>query len=359
MEDLQSITVIRVNHKGRYCISLVWAKTRYRFYNGASIGSYAKPNSLPETERKRAFNQLLEQFVKAIRLGWTPELNWSDRLCRPTMDKSILDVALKKKLSHGYSYHYERKLKWIVATLKESLGSNNPTPRLLANFINDNRWSPSMQNNLKRHILPLEHQMQTLGYKGTASTFIHKRKVEETLHKPIKNIGILLQEIEAFDTNLHLCAVLMYTCLLRPHREIRMLTWENFGDDFSYVALSGAMTKGKKNRIIPIQQSVREMLIKRKHEQANSANIFSGSNTPFSISYFNGLWTRFKKTSNNIERGVTLYSIRHTAAIHVYKNSGSLQTLQSVMGHSSMLVSLTYLRGLDIPTIKLNDLPDL
>ena len=46
---------------------------------------------------------------------------------------------------------------------------------------------------------------------------------------------------------------------------------------------------------------------------------------------------------------VTICSFRHSGAIDVFKRTRSITKLQKAMGHSSINVSLTYLRGLEIP----------
>ena len=58
-----------------------------------------------------------------------------------------------------------------------------------------------------------------------------------------------------------------------------------------------------------------------------------------------------------IESNVTIYSFRHTGAIEIFKRTGSITKLQKAMGHSSINVSLTYLRGLEIPELKEEDMP--
>ena len=73
--------------------------------------------------------------------------------------------------------------------------------------------------------------------------------------------------------------------------------------------------------------------------------------------YFKTLWTRFKRQSNTLEQGQTLYSFRHSGAIEIFKRTGSLTKLQKAMGHSSINVSLTYLRGLEIAELKEEDMP--
>ena len=45
--------------------------------------------------------------------------------------------------------------------------------------------------------------------------------------------------------------------------------------------------------------------------------------------------------------------------LQVFEKTGSLQKLQQVMGHSDMKVSLTYLRGLELKQLNVEDLPDL
>ena len=73
--------------------------------------------------------------------------------------------------------------------------------------------------------------------------------------------------------------------------------------------------------------------------------------------YFKTLWSRFKRQSNLLEQGQTLYSFRHSGAIEIFKRTGSITKLQKAMGHSSINVSLTYLRGLEIAELKEEDMP--
>jgi len=66
------------------------------------------------------------------------------------------------------------------------------------------------------------------------------------------------------------------------------------------------------------------------------------------------------RSENNpklLEKDQTLYSFRHSGAIQVYEKSGSLTKIQKAMGHSSINVSLTYLRGLEVAELKEEDMP--
>jgi integrase len=82
-----------------------------------------------------------------------------------------------------------------------------------------------------------------------------------------------------------------------------------------------------------------------------------GNHKPLNQDYFKTLWSRFKRQSNTLEQGQTLYSFRHSGAIEIFKRTGSITKLQKAMGHSSINVSLTYLRGLEIAELKEEDMP--
>ena len=69
--------------------------------------------------------------------------------------------------------------------------------------------------------------------------------------------------------------------------------------------------------------------------------------------------SRYKLVSNLLDENQTLYSFRHTGAIEIFKRTGSINKLQKAMGHSSINVSLTYLRGLEIPELNEEDMPIL
>ena len=56
---------------------------------------------------------------------------------------------------------------------------------------------------------------------------------------------------------------------------------------------------------------------------------------------------------------VTLYSFRHSRAIEIFKRTSSITKLQKAMGHSSINVSLTYLRGLEVPELNKEDMPTI
>jgi integrase len=120
----------------------------------------------------------------------------------------------------------------------------------------------------------------------------------------------------------------------------------------SFIQLSGDRVKSKRNRIVPVPCYIRKELTKGN----DIDHIFTNTNRPPNPDYFKTLFRRFKRNSK-IDRNITLYSFRHTGAIEIFKRTGSITTLQKAMGHSSLNVSLTYLRGLEVAELKEEDMP--
>ena len=208
-------------------------------------------------------------------------------------------------------------------------------------------------NTVKRHMSVLLNDAVKLGLKSNPLLKVSSKKEKARLHKPIGNIKLLLEEIEGFSFNLYLCCLMTYGCLLRPHREIRQLSWNSFSDDLKFITLSGKDNKSGRNRIVPVPKYVRDILVKGNP----CDNIFSGNPKPLNEDYFKTLWSRFKAQSETLEQGQTLYSFRHTGAIEIFKRTGSITKLQKAMGHSSINVSLTYLRGLELAELTEEDMP--
>jgi len=54
---------------------------------------------------------------------------------------------------------------------------------------------------------------------------------------------------------------------------------------------------------------------------------------------------------------ITTNSINRLRVFKSIKRTGSLSKLQKALGHSSLAVSLTYLRGLEVSELKEEDMP--
>ena len=324
---------------------------RIRVFNGNKFQVELNPNSFPKEQRLVQANILAALIYSKLSTGYNPFHKAVKNKLQGLSDMEVLIKAADKKVTQGVSKHYERQLRYTLSALsKQTSGevSERVVKKVLEHFSN-----PTSYNTMRRSLQVLFNAARELGWEKDPLKGIVARRAKAKLNKPIGDVPALLKEIRSYNENLYLCCLLTYGCLLRPHREVRELTWSDFTKDLSYIRLSGDRNKSGRNRIVPVPHYVKEVLKKTE----DHLNIFSGREKPFDPDYFKGLWSRFKKRSKLLEANQTLYSFRHTGAIDIYKRTGSIEKLKAAMGHSNIIVSLTYLRGLDVAELQEEDMP--
>ena len=350
----------------KYFIYFWYNNERYRYSNGSIINEALYPNHSEVDCRQREAELLRSAFALAIRKGWRPQIRVQKE--QDLLIKDIASKVLERKLSLQYSKAYKTDLirterLWMSYVSKKQLSNKSVSflsTEVIADFIYSSALTPQSKRNLKRNISALlKDELETNG------VIINLRKIKlpskgQELHKPIRNVSGLLADIRRFNENLYLCSLMTYTMLLRPHREIRSLRFSDFNEDFTILSLNGSRVKSKRNRVLPVPDLVRKEVINRfSSASLREVNLFSKGGYEHHQDYFKGLWTKYKNQSEILSPNQTLYSFRHTGAIKVFEKTGSLQKLQQVMGHSDMKVSLTYLRGLEVKQLDVEDLPEL
>ena len=334
--------------KSQSIIIIYYNEIRHRYWNGNAINVNIKSKDNP-TLLKAAFELKLRE-------GWRPQPKKKIVKEVPITVIKALQEGVEVKIKQGCSERFIKDAKRIVALWHryeseqqiKNLTLDKLQPSHIRNFLVRPNWSAKTQRTVKSTLSPLLTE-----FKPHLVQSVKLKKPTSTLHKPFDNINEILEAIKAYNKQLYLCCLMTYGCLLRPHREIRELTWSDFSDDLTYIHLSGNRNKSGRNRIVPVPKYIKEILIRGEPHH----NIFSGKPQPLNNDYFKTLWSRFKRQSNVLEQGQTLYSFRHTGAIEIFKRTGSITKLQKAMGHSSINVSLTYLRGLEIAELKEEDMP--
>ena len=336
---------VRKDSSNKYFVDFKLDNTRYRLFNGARIGSSLSPNSYPVRLRRSKCELLAREIYDFLVRN---DYSFSKRIDSLEMFNSLMSA----KLSEPLSFRYRNTLSDLAAKLrKELIRSGEISVSFLDRIVLRHSNNTSF-NTTRRHLNVLVNYLCDNGFPIDKSK-LKTRKQEEVLHKPINDVSGVLELVKSYSNNLHICCLLTYGCLLRPHQEIRLLKWGDFSDDLSHIRLSGARVKSKRNRVVPVPLYVRKQLVKGN----SNDNIFTGSSKPYNRSYFSLVWKRFKRLYKEINGDVTLYSFRHTGAIEIFKRTGSLHKLQRAMGHSSLNVSLTYLRGLEVAELKEEDMP--
>jgi len=345
---MNSFNVTIGQDKKQVFINVYYNNIRYRFWNGKAI----------EIKLRCIDNPTLLQsaFELKLREGWRPQPKKKIVKEVPITVIQALQQGVEVKIKQGCSERFIKDARRILTLWEryeieqhiKNLTLEKLQPSHIRNFLVRPNWSAKTQRTVKSTLSPLLTE-----FKPHLVQSVKLKKPTSTLHKPFDNINEILEAIKASNKQLYLCCLMTYGCLLRPHREIRELTWSDFSDDLKYIHLSGNRNKSGRNRIVPVPTYIRKLLKKGEPHH----NIFSGRQQPLNQDYFKTLWSSFKRQSNTLEQGQTLYSFRHSGAIEIFKRTGSITKLQKAMGHSSINVSLTYLRGLEIAELKEEDMP--
>ena len=337
-------------------INVYYQNKRYRYWSGKVINVNLNASEDPHLLRSA--------FELKLREGWKPPVRKAKKVTAivPKTFIELLEAQLNKKQAGRYSFHYKRDCKWLFnqwVKYSNELGLNSCktdsiTSQLVEEFVKQSRWSARTQKNILTYFKILTKDILKIQLEG-----IKLSRVKSELHKPIRNPLALLEDIKRYDKRLYLTCILTYGCLLRPHQEIRLLKWGDIDFERGIISLSGKRNKSGRNRVVPLSAFVVKALSQFSVSQERNKYILSSSDKPYNRDFLSLLWTRYKKTSKVLEDGVTLYSWRHHGAVKVFEKTGSLLKLQQVMGHSSMTVSLTYLRGLEVSNLDVEDLPEL
>jgi len=347
VERKLSYPVVYRKPNGEYYIHFTLNGKRIRLSNGKKISVPLYPNDYPKNQRKKKTDELASLVYDYL---LSNDYSFAESSKPFSLDH--FDEVIKAKLTEPLSPKYILTLESLSKLLREQIKANGNigiefTNKLLKSYKNHTSF-----NTIRRHLNVLLNHLKENGFNANP-TSLKPLKQTETLHKPITKLNEVLEDIRSYNHNLYLCALFTYCCLLRPHREIRLLKWKDFSDDLKYVSVDGSRVKSKRNRIVPVPEVIRSSLLVGQPDHF----IFTNSPIEFNADYFKTLWSRYKKQSIVIDKEVTLYSFRHTGAIDLFKRTGSITKLQSAMGHSSINVSLTYLRGLEVPELTEEDMP--
>lgn len=332
---------------------------RFKFYNGKPLGILCFPNKCKNlTDRKREIQRLAGEAYKKLVAGWNPEVSTRKEKSNIVYVLQFIQSTIAK---NSYSPTYIRDLNDTTGQFIQYLQKNKFSdlaideilPAHIESFLERFSKSGTYYMNKRRFLSVTFSKCIQLGYLNINPVKkTSKRKVKIRLNESFKGGQLIevLNYLKENNTNLYLCALLMYGTLLRPHREIRLLTKKNFADDLSYIILDGHRNKSGNIRKTTTPEYVRTAIRELNIDQLkDDDNIFTRTRDPLNIYYFNLVWGRLKKRMVSlglINKNQTLYSFRHTAAVNVFTKHQNLHLIQKLFAHSNLAVSLNYLRSL-------------
>lgn len=337
---------------------------RYREFNGSNLALDIKPNfALTLEERDKLLRKLEHELLKALENDQYPATKLKEEITEAIVEipttSSLLKNALDKKLNSSLSKFYKRNMKYIHDDLVRFLTDaelQGPITSLktkrMDEFLSKYKTSGTYYMNKRRDLTVLISSVsRELEVPLSMVTNTNRMKSQARLHQIYRKEQLqpILTYLKQNNPNLYLCCLITYGCFLRPHEEVRKLSIHHIKKDFSEIHLSGSENKGRRVRVVSIPTYVREVLKDRCQGNPQDTNIFTQTVKPFNDAYFNTQWKRCWDKMYKlglVETNQTLYSFRHTAAVNVYHKTKDVHILQQLLGHSDMIVTLKYLRGL-------------
>lgn len=364
LQDVRIITSDDITT--RSYVTFYWNGKRRREYNGNCVNLPIKPN-LAKTikERNRLLKQLEFEILKAVENGTYPYSELRQTESSPIDEQidsstgAMLDWALNVKIGSDVSHYYVKNLKGIHRHFKAFLSKEELNSDIslikrtrVEEFLQRYKSSGMYYMDRRRDLgvlfslisREIEKPLQAVRETSTMKKKAKLHKIYE--HDKMKRI---LNHLETNHEKLYICALLCYGCFLRPHQEIRNLKGKHFKRDCTEIHLSGEENKSGRVRAVHIPDYIRDVIHERVKRLDDEDNLFTMNRSVYNLAYFNTQWKRvWTKMFDQglIEKNQTLYSFRHTGAVAVYRKVKDVSIVQKLLGHSDMIVTLTYLRSL-------------
>ncbi|WP_394677938.1 tyrosine-type recombinase/integrase [uncultured Sphingobacterium sp.] len=362
--DLKVCTTDDLNHRSYVLVK--FNGKRIKEYSGKAIGLDLMPNSARTLkEKKSLLLKLSNELSKAIEVG-----NYRNQ---KESSEAILTVqfafeeALNSKKNSSLNKLYKRNLQRVFDDLFEFLSDDlkrlpiqSLQLRTIQNFLNTYHTSNTYYMDKRRDLGVLFSQINTLfDLNIDLIRKTDRRKGKLKLHQIYeeKQLHQVLNFLSLNHRNLYICCLLSYGCFLRPHIEIRNLKGKHFKNDCTEIHLSGDENKSGRIRVTFIPPYVRKAIFERVKGLKPNENLFTLNSTVYNDDYFSKAWTRIAKKMRDagiLFENQTIYSFRHTASVNVYKKTKDLHILQQLLGHSDMIVTLKYLRGLGVHSLNVS-----
>lgn len=345
--------VVKGHDSGRLYVyyTNIISKEKFRLYSGKQFGM-GGTRGLTKVELDVYFRSLCATVTIKLSEGWQPEMKTQS--VRPQSSRTLkLKECAELLINHidgsAYSRKHKINLKLYLKQLVEQFGLYNVSDingkdmlsYLTKRYPNNN----TTYNTAKRYYKCIFNIMTELGYTSSnpVSGIKNKRAVA-SINRAFEpdELTALLAYLKEHDRVLYRVSILMYTTFLRPHKEIRLLRARYFDLKSGLLILPSRYTKNGKQVTIPLQTLVKDELSFIADMQPDDF-VFGVVNPD----YFSTRWGKKIRGVYPLKENQTLYSIRHTAAVDMYKRTKDVALIQNLMRHSSMEVTLGYLRSLN------------
>jgi integrase len=362
-----------MTHRG--FVSFYHNNQRKRYYDGSQVGLECAPAACTtHRQRQQELERLQYHIHKLLLSGWEPVSGDAITRSRLITDlqeeklKSIYPKHLSERHKKDFKYAARKFRTYLVAQNLGHIRTSSVTQDLIQGYLDTITSSASYYMIVRNRIsglFSLFMQEKKISYNPVKGTKTRTKVTKRNRAFTEQQFKQVLEHLKNNNEKLYLCALLMYGCFLRPHEEIRNLKRDHFNEQLTMISMDGDEVKSRRLRVVPVPSYIREELCRQNINNLPATHsIFTKRlKVPKSEEYFGTIWKRVKRKllkDNVITENHTLYSIRHTAAVSLFRRTQDLSKLSQLMGHADVNVTLVYLKSLGVLlNISENDLPTL
>lgn len=286
-----------------------------------------------KTFKTQAEAKAYEAWLKT-KIAETPDWQPAKRDLRKLSD--LVDVWYEH---HGAGLRAAKNTYSRLKLLCTALGdpyADKFTPEMFATYRRKRLEDGISQNNLNRehsYLRSVFNELARLGYwkheNPLAKIRQFKIQERELTYLTVEQIQRLLSELE--NGRNPDASTITKICLVTGAR------WSEAEElrktQIQKGLLQFALTKSGKNRAVPVSDDLHDEL-KRKAEAADTDRLFKYSYSAFRDA--------IERAGIKLPEGQLTHVLRHTFASHFIMNGGNILTLQRILGHSSLAMTMKY-----------------
>lgn len=252
--------------------------------------------------------------------------------------KRLTDEMALKGLSQQTVRNYSRHVQSYLEFMGGKSGQNDESKvkEFLLHLKNDRKNHPRTVNLAAsavsfyyRHVLEAEKTVEKVP-RMKPGKYLPKVYGGSDLEKLILSVNNLKHR---------LVLMIVYGCGLRLN-ELRILKTYDIDWSRGLILIHG---KGSKERVVPLDQSIAEVLKMYKSDWKESRYLFEGQKPgkPYSKRSIQKIFENACKSSG-IQRKGGIHGLRHSFATHLHEQGYDIREIQALLGHSSIKTTEIY-----------------
>jgi integrase/recombinase XerD len=100
-------------------------------------------------------------------------------------------------------------------------------------------------------------------------------------------------------------------------------------------------TKTRRDRVVPVTETAMEFL-KKYRGRRKGGPVFLGTAGPLQGPAMNNRFKEHLADQGIYRKGLTIHSLRHSAAVHLLQNGADIRYVQELLGHDSLESTVIY-----------------